>query len=397
MPLFSYALTGGTIFDGACFHERHAVIIRNGIIESLVCDSALPAAFPRIHAEGALIAPGFVDVQINGCGGVMFNDAPTPETLRVMADTNLRSGCTAFLPTLITASDTEMRKAMAVVDQWLETHEASPVLGLHLEGPYISTARKGIHDRTKITTLSPSMRDTLAAFAQKIPLLLTLAPECVAENDIRMLSDAGVVIALGHSDATYEEALCGVNAGAKAATHLFNAMSPWQGRYPGMTGAMLDSPEIHCGLIADGHHVHYASLGLAKRLKGDSCFLVTDATAPVGTNKTAFSFCGENVFVQNGKVVNADGTLGGSLLTMIEAVGNCVRHMGWDLGETLRMASLYPAKLMGYDSHLGKIAPGCRASLALFRADSFTMTATVENGVFHRWHDGKAYVPEGRE
>lgn len=378
-----YALTGGLPFDGEHFRPNHVVVICEGIFEALMPEVELNQEIECIDVHGAIIAPGFIDLQLNGCGGVMFDDSLIPQTLEIMCATNLKSGCTSFLPTLTTTSEETMLKALDTVIKFREELVNNSVLGLHLEGPFISKERKGIHNETFIRALSPSIREKLTDFAAHTPLMLTLAPECVSAEDIRLLTDAGVVVSIGHSAATYEETLIAIEAGAKSATHLFNAMSPWKSRAPGVVGAVLESANITCGLIADGHHSHLASLRLAKRLKSDKCFFVTDATAPVGTDMKEFDFTGQTVYVRNGKAVNADGTLGGSLLTMIESVKNGVTRLHWSIEECLRMASLYPARLMRKDDCLGKIATGYKADLALFSPIDYSMIAVVDKGRLH--------------
>ena len=380
-----FALTGGLIFDGQDFLSDYAVVIHHGIIHAVQPERELPASTATVPVDGAVIAPGFVDLQLNGCGGVMFNDSITAETLDIMHGANLKSGCTSFLPTLVSTTGDDMRTAMRVVARYRKERGTASVLGLHLEGPYINKARKGIHNEAHIRPLGRAMREELRAYARTVPLMLTLAPECVDAEDIRAFADAGVVVSLGHSAAGYEQAKRGIKAGARAATHLFNGMPPWQSREPGIVGAVLDSPDLVCGIIADGHHSHFASVRLAKRLKQEQCFLVTDATAPVGTDMTEFTFCGQTVYVRNDMCVNANGTLGGSNLTMIRAVRNCVNHVGIAPGEALRMASVYPARLMGRETEVGGIAPGKHANLALFSPLTFAMIATVDRGKLHVW------------
>lgn len=381
----TYAIAGGPVFDGRDFPADHAVIIHEETIRALVPASEIPAGMETISADGAIVAPGFVDLQLNGCGGVTFTDSITAEALDRMHAANLKSGCTAFLPTLVSTAEADMLAAMRLVREYRARRGPAPVLGLHLEGPYISRARKGIHNEAHIKALTPAMRDALCAYAGAAPLVLTLAPECVDADDIRALADAGVIVSIGHTNAAYEEAKRGIRAGARAATHLFNAMSPWQSREPGAVGAIFDSPDVACGIIADGAHSHFASVALAKRLKRNKCFLITDGTAPVGTDMTEFSFCGQTVYVRDGMCLNADGTLGGSRLTMIEAVRNCVVSVGIPLAEALRMASAYPAALMGQEALMGNIVPGAYANLALFFPDTFAMAATVDRGAMHIW------------
>lgn len=381
----SYALVGGRIFTGEkLFPPGYALEICADRVRGLVKEEALDQDKIRISVNGNVIAPGFVDLQLNGCAGVMFNDHIEPMTLDIMHATNLKSGCTSFLPTLISTSEENMCKAMFVVKDYRRKVGNLPVLGLHLEGPYISKQRLGIHSEEAVQDLGPEIRAKLIDFAKKTPLLLTLAPECVQTEDIQILTQAGVIVSLGHSAASYEQAKAAIKAGAHVATHLFNAMPAWQGREPGLLGAIFDSPEISCGMIADGLHVHFASLALSKRLKGARCFLISDATAAAGADIKEFFFAGQKVYVKDGKCLNAEGTLGGSALTMLQAVSNGVKRIGWSLEESLRMASLYPARIMGQDSDLGRIAPGAYANLAIFSPGTFNLNVSVDRGKIYQ-------------
>ncbi|WP_008312810.1 N-acetylglucosamine-6-phosphate deacetylase [Leptolyngbya sp. PCC 6406] len=387
-----YALTHGTLYTGTeVLHNGHwhsrpqedcALVIDRDRILDILPLAALPSDCPRLDLAGASVAPGFIDLQLNGCGGVMFNDAITADTLAVMHATNLRSGTTSFLPTLITAPDADMRAAIAVVQDYRH-HQPTAVLGLHLEGPYLNPKRKGIHNGAYVRSLDGAMVQTLVAAGDKVVKLLTLAPEQVAAADIQRLVAAGIVVSAGHTDASYEQGMAGFDAGITMATHLFNAMSPWQSRSPGMVGAVLNRPEVYAGIIADGHHVHFPSIQLAKKLKGDHLFLVTDATPPAGTTGIeSFQIGGQEVFYRQGQCVSATGTLGGSALTMIEAIAHCVHQTHISLEEALRMATLYPAQAIGVDHHLGRLAPGYWANLAVFNAD-LEIQAVVDRGQWH--------------
>ena len=377
-----FALTAERLFDGDRFVHSVAPVIHAGRIEALVPEREL-GDLPRFALDG-VIAPGFVDVQINGCGGVMVNSAVEEATLDAMHAANLRGGCTAFMPTLVSTDDATMRAAMALVAAYREKNGPRPVMGLHLEGPYISVERRGIHDPAMIRPLDLAMREELAAFAARVPLLLTLAPECVSDEDIRTLTKAGAVVALGHSAASYGRCMEAVAAGAGAVTHLYNGMPPLTGREPGLLGAAFEAEELWCGLIADGQHVHPASLRTALRLKKGRCCFVSDATAPAGLAPgeamTSFVFCGQTIYVRDGRCENADSTLGGSMLTMAEAFRFGLAHMGLGEAEALRMASLYPAQMMGQDDLFGRIAPGRAANLVAYDPASYALTAVVDRG-----------------
>ncbi len=375
--LKKYALTNCTLYTGDRSLHDHALVIEGNQISDWVALSDLSPDLPAIDLNGSSVAPGFIDMQLNGCGGVMFNDAIAPATLDIMHQTNLNSGTTSYLPTLITTADQDMLTAIEVVKAYRQNHPYS-VLGLHLEGPYLNLKRKGIHNADYIRPIDRLMLEKIAAAGREVVRLMTIAPELATAEDIRLLTAQGILVSAGHTDASYEEAIAGFDAGMQMATHLFNAMSPWQGRKPGMVGAVFDREEVYAGLIADGQHVHKASMRLAKKLKQDKLILVTDATPPVGTQIESFVIGGQRVSYQDGKCISADGTLGGSALTMIEAIAHCVKHLDILLPEALRMASTYPAKLMGLNQ-LGKIAPGYRANLAIFDRH-FQIVGVVDQG-----------------
>ncbi|GLR10061.1 N-acetylglucosamine-6-phosphate deacetylase [Mixta theicola] len=375
-----YALVNGRLFTGHEILDNHAVIINNGLIERVCPHDELPAECEQRDVSGAIVAPGFIDVQLNGCGGVQFNDdidALSLETLAIMQKTNEKSGCTSFLPTLITSSDELMVRAVEVMRSWLE-HHPHQALGLHLEGPWLNVAKKGTHRSELIRKPDPAVIKFLCDNAEVITKI-TLAPEMAGPQVIRQLCDAGIVVSAGHSHATYDEARSGFAAGISFATHLYNAMPTTTGREPGLIGALLDTPEVYCGIIADGLHVHYANVRNAKRIKGDKLVLVTDATAPAGATIDRFIFAGKTIYYRNGLCVDENETLSGSALTMIEAVQNCVEHVGISLDETLRMATLYPARAMGVDKQLGSIEAGKVANLTVFTRD-YHIIKTIVNG-----------------
>ncbi|MEB3291308.1 MAG: N-acetylglucosamine-6-phosphate deacetylase [Leptolyngbya sp.] len=375
-----YALTQCTLYTGHRILKDHALIIDGDTILDLVPTASLPSDMPCQLGSG-IAAPGFIDLQLNGCGGVMFNDAIAPETLDTMHRTNLRSGTTSFLPTLITTADEAMDQAIALMDDYRQ-QRPDRVLGLHLEGPYLNPKRKGIHDGRYVRPADEAMIAKLVAAGPDRVRMITLAPEQVSADQIRRLVAAGIQVSAGHSDATFEAALAGFEAGISLVTHLFNAMSPWQGRSPGLVGATFRCPEVYAGIIVDGHHVHFDSVHLAHRLKGDHLVLVSDATPPVGTTMDSFRIGGQTVFYREGKCVSAEGTLGGSALTLMEAVGHCVDRVGIPLAEALRMASLYPARAIGLDHRLGRLAPGYRANVVMVDPQTWSVKAVIDQGVW---------------
>ena len=376
-----YALSNCKIYTGSDVLTDHAVIIDNDKIQSVVPVTELPEGMEIRNLEGANLSPGFIDLQLNGCGGVMLNDEITPETMQIMHEANLKSGCTSFLPTLITSSDEDMRASIAAAREYHNKYQ-NQSLGLHLEGPYLNVAKKGIHSVDFIRPSDDGMIDLICANADIIAKV-TLAPEQNDPEHISRLKAAGIVVSIGHTNATYAEARQGFDAGITFATHLFNAMTPMVGREPGGVGAIYDTPEVYAGIIADGFHVDYANIRIAHKIKGEKLVLVTDATAPAGANIDHFIFVGKKVYYRDGKCVDENGTLGGSALTMIEAVQNTVEHAGIALDEALRMATLYPATAIGVEDSLGRIRKGMVANLTVFDRD-FNVKATVVNGQYEQ-------------
>ncbi|WP_425666485.1 N-acetylglucosamine-6-phosphate deacetylase [Vibrio tubiashii] len=376
-----YALTNCKIYTGSDVLVEHAVIINNNLIESVCPISELPSDIEKRDLNGANLSPGFIDLQLNGCGGVMLNDEITAETMQIMHEANLKSGCTSFLPTLITSSDEDMRQAVAAARDYHAQYQ-NQSLGLHLEGPYLNVMKKGIHSVDHIRPSEDSMIDFMCKNTDVIAKV-TLAPEHNDPAHIERLKAAGIVVSIGHTNATYAEARKGFDAGISFATHLFNAMTPMVGREPGVVGAIYDTPDVYAGIIADGFHVDYANIRIAHKIKGEKLVLVTDATAPAGADMDYFIFVGKKVYYRDGKCVDENGTLGGSALTMIEAVQNTVEHVGIALDEALRMATLYPAKAMGLEEQLGRVKKGMVANLTVFDRD-FNVQATVVNGQYEQ-------------
>jgi len=375
-----YALTQCRIFTGHEILDDHALIVANGLIDRLCPLADLPPDIEQRSLAGAILAPGFIDVQLNGCGGVQFNDtaeAVSIETLEIMQRANEKSGCTSYLPTLITTSDDLMKQGVRVMREYLAKHPHQ-ALGLHLEGPWLNMVKKGTHNPEFVRKPDPALVDFLCQNADVITKI-TLAPEMAGSDTISKLAAAGIVVSAGHSNATLKEAKAGFRAGIRFATHLFNAMPYITGREPGLTGAILDDADIYCGIIVDGLHVDYSNVRLAKRLKGEKLCLVTDATAPAGANIEEFIFAGKTIYYRNGLCVDENGTLSGSALTMIEGVKNLVEHVNIALDEALRMATLYPARAIGVDKQLGSIAPGMVANLTAFTRD-YKVIKTIVNG-----------------
>lgn len=361
----SFAIAGARIFDGQAWHNRSAVIVRGGVVERIEAAGDVPPGMKVVELDGGMIAPGFVDLQVNGGGSVMLNDAPSVEAIRTICAAHARFGTTALLPTLIT--DTPEITAAAVAAGADAAREKVPgFLGLHLEGPHLSLARKGAHDPVLIRPMNDADEAALVAAREKMPVLLTtIAPESVDQTRVSRLKQADVVVSLGHTDTDYKTAHSFAEAGATMVTHLFNAMSQIGNREPGLAGAAINTGTLYAGIIADGIHVDPATMGIALRAKTGPAkiFLVTDAMATIGTDLKSFSLNGRVIRRENGRLTLEDGTLAGADLDMISAVRFMHETIGLELDEALRMASLYPAEAVGQDGRLGRLIMGSAANI----------------------------------
>ena len=363
------ALTHARVLTGAGWRDDLAVLLDGSRVEAL-----LPLADPRLQdmprqdLGGAMLLPGFIDVQVNGGGGALFNDAPTVETIRRIGAAHRRYGTTGFLPTLISDDLDVMRAALVAVEQALA--EGVPgLLGIHLEGPYLALARKGVHD-PKYFHVPGSEELALLCAPHRGIRLVTLAPEQLPLDSLRALVDAGVIVCAGHTAADYATTRAALDAGVRGFTHLFNAMTPLGSRAPGVVGAALDDPDSWCGIIVDGHHVHPASLRVAIAAKArGKMLLVTDAMPPVGADQPDFVLNGETIIVKDGICQTAQGVLAGSALDMATAVRNAAQMLGVSLDEAVRMASTYPADFLRLGATHGRIAAGCQADLVLMDDD----------------------------
>lgn len=358
-----HAVAADHVFDGGVVHEDAAVLIDGTLIARVVPRRDVPGVI-KVHTlpAGAWLAPGFIDLQVNGGGDVLFNDTPTADAISTIATAHRKFGTTALLPTLITDTPEKMRAALAAVETALEREPS--VLGIHLEGPFLSPQKPGVHDVRLIR--APTDDDiALLTAKRKGVTLVTLAPEEVPPGFIATLAAAGIHVSLGHSMATYRQTRAAMAEGLKSFTHLFNAMRPLASRDPGPIAAALESPSASYGLIVDGVHVDPAMLRLALRGAGHPV-LVTDAMPPVGGRRSSFSLNGETITVGDGRCVRNDGTLAGAVLDMASAVNNAVRMLGVPLPDALRFASANPAAAVGLGHTLGKLAPGYRADMVAF-------------------------------
>ena len=357
------ALVNGRILAGEKILSGHTLLLSGTRIEALV-----PAGDPlcqgavALDLEGQLLLPGFIDVQVNGGGGVLFNDDPSLASIRAIGAAHRRFGTTGFLPTLISDDLDTIAQAIGAVQDALD-NGLPGVLGIHIEGPFLNWARRGVHDPKHLRLLDTSLVSLLCGLRSG-RTLLTLAPEMTTTGMIARLAAGGVLVSAGHSDASYQETVSAIRHGVRGFTHLFNAMARLEPRQPGIVGAALYDADTWCGIIVDGHHVDPVMLKLALRCKRhDRFMLVTDAMPPVGSAEPSFVLQGKTITVADGVCRDDKGTLAGTALDMASAVRNAVSLLDLDLTVAARMASEYPAEFLGLSHELGRIAPGYRANL----------------------------------
>jgi N-acetylglucosamine-6-phosphate deacetylase len=376
------ALVNGRVLRAGALRDGEAVLLDGDRIAGVVSASEIPANAARHDLDGAMLLPGFIDTQVNGGGGVLFNDSPTVEGIAAIGAAHRRFGTTGFLPTLISDDIEVIREAVAAVDAAI-AQGVPGVLGIHIEGPFLNVERRGIHRPDKIRPLDEEGVAALTSL-KRGRTLVTLAPERTDPATIRRLTDAGVIVAAGHSNATYEQSIAAVGAGVTGITHLFNAMSPLTSRAPGLTGAALERSELICGIIVDGQHVSPTTLGIALRCKPpEQLMLVTDAMPTVGSDSDEFVLQGRPIRVVDGICRNAEGTIAGSHLDMVSALANTVNMLGTSIETAACMAAHAPAAFLGLADSLGEIAPGYRADLVAVDAD-FSVVETWIGGIDSR-------------
>jgi N-acetylglucosamine-6-phosphate deacetylase len=376
------AISGARIFDGQAWHDDAALLLEFGQVTAIVGSAAIPSHSERIHLHGGIVVPGFIDLQVNGGGGALLNEVPTLEGIRTICAAHARFGTTALLPTLIT--DTPAVTDQAIAAGIVASNARVPgFLGLHLEGPHLSIARKGAHDPALIRPVDQADIARFFAARAVLPnLLLTLAAETVPPAQIAEIARSGAIISIGHSDSSFATVTAAAAAGASMATHLFNAMSQLGNREPGVVGAVLQNGGLFAGLIADGIHVDPATIAIALRAKTGPAriFLVTDAMSLTGTDATSLTLNGREIIRADGALRLADGTLAGADLTMIDAILYMHRIIGLDFEEAIRMATLYPAQAMRIEATHGHLGPGATANF-VHLSDDHAIRSTWIDGV----------------
>jgi N-acetylglucosamine-6-phosphate deacetylase len=375
-----HAVLADRVFDGHGWHADAAVLIRDRRIAGIATWGEVPADWPQTRLPaGDVLAPGFIDLQVNGGGGILLNDQPTADGMRAIARAHRRFGTTACLPTLITDTRERMRSAVAAARS-VAGHDG--VLGLHLEGPFISPKRPGIHRADRIAQPGAGDLEELGELAGAGRSLVTLAPECVPAGFVRTLASSGVRISIGHSEASAAVVMQAVADGATGVTHLFNAMPPLSARDPGIVGTALSERRLTAGLIVDGIHVDPVSVRAAFTAKGaDGIALITDAMPTVGTSLDRFELMGRTITLANGRLTSEQGTLAGAHLDMAAAVRNAVWLAQLPLEDALRAASLTPAQFLGLDHERGALVPDARADLVALSQDLKVVATWVDGSI----------------
>lgn len=364
MPL---AFTNARIFTGAETTDGKALIVRGNIIDSITDPYNIPSGCEIIDCGGNYLCAGFIDLQIAGGGGCLFSADPAPEALAAITASIVSTGTTGFLIAIPTNTMEVYRQVTKVAAE----NPNPALLGLHVEGPFLNPLRRGAHIRELIRPPSREDVEAIVSLSSGVIGMMTVAPEVCSREIIQLLNEKGIVVAAGHSNAGFQEAVEGFRNGITTTTHLFNAMSQLHHRDPGLPGAVFQTPGVFASIIADGIHVDYNMVSIAKKLMGDRLFLISDA---VEENRR-----GEYMHIRKeDRFTLPDGTLSGSALTMMKAVENCVRHVSIPLEEALRMATLYPARVMGLTGR-GRIEAGYRADLVVFN-DEFTVQNVCLNG-----------------
>ena len=365
------SFVGATIFDGFNRHLNSALIIMNSKVVEIIPEEKVDPSTDQIVLAGGLLTPGFVDLQVNGGGGVLFNDNPSLENLKTICEAHAKLGTTSIMPTLISDSPEVHKRAISVIIDALY-YPIKGLVGLHLEGPHLAVARKGAHEERFIRPMKELDCLELESLANKVRnLMLTIAPEAVLPQQITRLSNAGAVISLGHTDCTFNQAADAVDAGATCATHLFNAMSPFGSREPGLVGAVLNSGKLFSGIIADGFHVNKISINLALQAKKapGALFLVSDSMSTVGSEQTHFFLNDRLITRSQGKLILEDGALAGADISLSDAVRYMVNEVGILQDDAIRMASLIPAKVLGMESEIGCLMPDAQADFLWMKND----------------------------
>ncbi|SMO45801.1 N-acetylglucosamine-6-phosphate deacetylase [Solitalea koreensis] len=366
-----YALKNSTIYTGCSIETKKVILIEEETIIDLIDEKDLPSDIRAIDLKGNNVAPGFIDIQVYGGGDSLFFAEPTKKSLEKIHADFLKSGTTHFLITIPTISDEMVKKCIKAAQEYID-EGGKGLIGLHLEGPFINSSKKGAHIEKFIQSPSIQHLEELIKEGGDVIRMITLAPEHCTDECIQLLQDHNIIISAGHSNATFNQAKEAFSKGITTCTHLFNAMSTFSHREPGLVGAIYDSPDVYASIIPDGYHTDFASVRISKKIMQNRLFIITDAVVENLSGDYIYKLDSEHFVTEN-------GTLAGSSLTMMRAVKNCIEKADLEVEEALRMASLYPSKVVNMDHYLGKIKAGYAADFVIFD-DDYNVKYTIYEG-----------------
>ena len=358
------AITGSKLFNGIDFIEHKALLIEDQHIAGIVNKDAIPTDFQVKKLEGGILSPGFIDLQVNGGGGKLFNNSPDKESLNTIISAHQYFGTTSIMPTVISDSLNILQKCTDIISNEINNNHS--LLGIHIEGPFFNVKYRGVHQKQYINTINASYLNLFETL-DKFPVMLTLAPECISIKQLKHLKSLGFKILAGHTDANYDQLEEAVKYGLDGFTHLFNAMGQISAREPGVVGSAFDFDETSASIIVDLHHVHPSLINLSfKQKPKGKLFFVSDSMATINHGEPSFELYDEVVSESNGRIINSEGKLAGSSITQIDAIKNAYQKCSIPLESAISMATLYPAEYLGVSDYIGQLKKGYRADLAHF-------------------------------
>ena len=358
------AITGSKLFNGIDFIEHKALLIDDQHIAGIVNEDAIPTDFSLQKLEGGILSPGFIDLQVNGGGGKLFNNSPDKESLNTIISAHQYFGTTSIMPTVISDSLNILQKCTDTISNEINNNHS--LLGIHIEGPFFNVKYRGVHQKQYINTINASYLNLFETL-DKFPVMLTLAPECISIKQLKHLKSLGFKILAGHTDANYDQLEEAVKYGLDGFTHLFNAMGQISAREPGVVGSAFDFDETSASIIVDLHHVHPSLINLSfKQKPKGKLFFVSDSMATINHGEPSFELYDEVVSESNGRIINSEGKLAGSSITQIDAIKNAYQKCSIPLESAISMATLYPAEYLGVSDYIGQLKKGYRADLAHF-------------------------------
>ena len=358
------AITGSKLFNGIDFIEHKALLIEDQHIAGIVSNDAIPTDFQVKKLEGGILSPGFIDLQVNGGGGKLFNNSPDKESLNTIISAHQYFGTTSIMPTVISDSLNILQKCTDTISNEINNNHS--LLGIHIEGPFFNVKYRGVHQKQYINTINASYLNLFETL-DKFPVMLTLAPECISIKQLKHLKSLGFKILAGHTDANYDQLEEAVKYGLDGFTHLFNAMGQISAREPGVVGSAFDFDETSASIIVDLHHVHPSLINLSfKQKPKGKLFFVSDSMATINHGEPSFELYDEVVSESNGRIINSEGKLAGSSITQIDAIKNAYQKCSIPLESAISMATLYPAEYLGVSDYIGQLKKGYRADLAHF-------------------------------